>query len=292
MRFTAFLDPESYFPIFRKDSPSEKEGESTEYKDSPKPKGKILEKEKHSSENKKDSPKHHFEGENFPSHQKVLAYENSHLGEGEPNYFEALTSGKFLWRLIFVLALLIISVLICLNVTLDNSVESWYYNLYKPDWAPDGITIVIIYSFLSLLYVWCWYTVAKVAKNSFVDLAFIGFYVLFTLCFIILFKYQNLKGARIIIDIITGYAGLLFIYTAFFLKIGSVSLYLFLFLGWSITMIIYSYQLQDLTKEYSILGLAKKGTSLYKKKVKLELMSGIKIDENGNKVEFNPDDQE
>ena len=293
MRFTAFLDPESYFPIFRKDSSSSKEDsskESVEYKDSPKPKGKVLEKE--ASMENKHSPKKHSEGENFPSHQKVLAYENSHLGEGEPNYFEALTSGKFLWRLIFVLALLIISVLICLNVTLDNSVESWYYNLYKPDWAPDGITIVIIYSFLSLLYVWCWYTVAKVAKNSFVDLAFIGFYVLFTIWFIILFKYQNLKGARIIIDIITGYIALLFIYTAFYLKIGSVSLYLFLFLGWSITMIIYSYQLQDLTKEYSILGLAKKGTSLYKKKVKLELMSGIKIDENGNKVEFNPDDQE
>jgi tryptophan-rich sensory protein len=285
MRFTAFLDPESYFPIFKKDSSPEKEKES-EYKDSPKPKGKILEKES------RKETKHHYEGENFPSHQKVLAYENAHLGEGEPNYFEALTSGKFLWRLIFVLALLIISVLICLNVTLDNSVESWYYNLYKPDWAPDGITIVIIYSFLSLLYVWCWYTVSKVAKNSFVDIAFIGFYVLFTLWFIILFKYQNLKGARIIIDIITGYVALLFIYTAFYLKIGSISLYLFLFLGWSITMIIYSYQLQDLSKEYSILGLAKKGTSLYKKKVKLEVMSGIKIDENGNKVEFNPDDQE
>ena len=149
MRFTAFLDPESYFPIFKKDSPSKKEKES-EYKDSPKPKGKVLEKEP--STETKYSPKKHSEGENFPSHQKVLAYENSHLGIGEPNYLEALTSGKFLWRLIFVLALLIISVLICLNVTLDNSVESWYYNLYKPDWAPDGITIVIIYTLNSKIY--------------------------------------------------------------------------------------------------------------------------------------------
>jgi hypothetical protein len=57
-------------------------------------------------------------------------------------------------------------------------------------------------------------------------------------------------------------------------------------------MIVYSYQLQDLSKEYSVLGLATKGTSLYKKKMKLEMMSGIKIDENGNKTEFNPDDQE
>jgi tryptophan-rich sensory protein len=280
MRFTAFLDPETYFPIFRKF-----DSESKSPEPSPK-KHEILEKENLKTKSSES------EGTNFPSHEKVLKYENSHLGEGEPNYFEALTSVKFLWRLVFVLALLIISILICLNVTLDNSVESWYYNLYKPDWAPDGITIVIIYSFLSLLYVWCWYTVAKTVKNSFVDLAFIGFYVLTTLWFIMLFKYQNLKAGRIIMDIITGYAAFLFIYTAFFLKIGSVSLYLFLFLAWSIVLIVYSYQLQDLSKEYSVLGLAKKGTSLYKKKVRLEMVSGIKVDQNGNKVEFNPDDQE
>lgn len=277
MRFTAFLDPETYFPIFKKEHTYTPMKEEKEEK-------------KVSHLEHKDAKPH--EGENFPSHEKVLKYENAHLGEGEPNYFEVLTSVKFLWRLVFILALLIISILICLNVTLDNSVESWYYNLYKPDWAPDGITIVIIYSFLSLLYVWCWYIVATTVKNSFVDLAFIGFYVLFTVWFIVLFKYQNLKGGRIIMDIITGYVALLFIYTAFFLKIGSVSLYLFLFLGWSIAMIVYSYQLQDLSKEYSVLGLAKKGTSLYKKKVRLELVSGIKVDESGNKVEFNPDDQE
>lgn len=280
MRFTAFLDPETYFPIFRSFDSESKTKES-----SPK-KHEILEKE--NLKTKSSEP----EGANFPSHEKVLKYENSHLGEGEPNYFEALTSVKFLWRLVFVLALLIISILICLNVTLDNSVDSWYYNLYKPDWAPDGITIVIIYSFLSLLYVWCWYTVSKNVKNSFVDLAFIGFYVLFTLWFIMLFKYQNLKAGRIIMDIVTGYVACLFIYSAFFLKIGSVSLYLFLFLIWSIVLIVYSYQLQDLSKEYSVLGLAKKGTSLYKKKIRLEMVSGIKVDESGNKVEFNPDDQE
>ena len=55
---------------------------------------------------------------------------------------------------------------------------------------------------------------------------------------------------------------------------------------------IVTYQLQDLSKEYSVLGLATKGTSLYKKKMRLELVSGIKIDENGNKTEFNPDEQE
>jgi tryptophan-rich sensory protein len=279
MRFTTFLDPEFYFPVLK-------------HPHSPKREEPISKKEDSMTKEHSMMKEHTHEEPKLLNHEKVLKMETENLGDGEPNYFEVLTSIKFLWRLVFVLAMLIISVLICLNVTLDNSVESWYYNLYKPDWAPDGITIVIIYSFLSLLYVWCWYTVAKVAKNTYVDLAFIGFYVLFTLWFIIIFKFQNLKGGRIIMDIVTGCAALLFIYTTFFLKIGSVSLYLFLFLVWSITMIVYSYQLQDLSKEYSVLGLATKGTSLYKKKMKLEMMSGIKIDENGNKTEFNPDDQE
>lgn len=214
------------------------------------------------------------------------------LPSGEPNYFQTLTSFRFVWKLIFVLILLIISILVCLNVTLDNSADSWYYNLYKPDWAPDGITIVIIYSFLSLLFVWCWYVVSKVANNTLVDLAFVIFYALYTIWFILLFKYQRLDVARILMDILTGYAGALLIYTAFYLRIGSVSLYLFLFLSWSIVMIFYSYKLQDLTKEYKILGLVDKGSSLYKKKIRLEVVQGIKVDEDGNKIEFNPDDQE
>jgi tryptophan-rich sensory protein len=258
MRFTNFLDPETTFPFLGHRNPP-KEPEKS----------------------------------NNPQHDKILKEETSKLGEGEPNYFEALTSGKFIWKLIFVLALLTMSILIILNVSLDTSSESWYGNLYKPDWAPDGITISIIYGFLSLLFVWCWYTVSKIARSTTIDLAFIGFYVLYTLWFIMLFKYKDLKTARVLIDVITGYCGLLLIYTIFYLKIGSVSLYLFMFLGWSIVMIFYSYQLQDLSTEYKVLGIVKdKSSSLYKKKMKLEVVSGIKINENGEKIEAIPDEQE
>jgi len=297
MRFTAFLDPENYFPIFRKEA-------------SPKPKSKddvvasILAREDKASEKENYSPKsspstknlkdaNFLDKEKNMNHSEVLNYENKHLGNGEPNYFEALTSFKFLWKLLFIVALLLISVLICLNTTLDNSSESWYYKLYKPDWAPDGITITIIFSFLSLLYIWCWYTVSKAANNSFVDLFFIGFYVLNALWFIILYKYHNLETSRILSGVIVGYASLLLLYCVYFLKIGSVSLYIFLMLGWWVTLIVYSYQLQDLTKEYSALGLINDPkSSLYKKKMKMELMEGIKITASGDKIEFNPDDQE
>jgi tryptophan-rich sensory protein len=263
MRFSRFLDPETYVPFFEAGQ-------------------KLMNSEKQEVSNK--------EGAN---HKQLLKEETAKLGEGEPNYFEALTSFKFLWKFIFVIALLVISVLLTLNVTLNNNVDSWYYNLYKPDWAPDGITIVIIYSFLSLLYIWCWYSVSKTAKSSTIDLIFMGFYVLNTVWFIVLFQYQNLETARILMDVIVGYGSILLIYTFFYLKIGSVSLYLLLFLGWSVLMIFYSYRLQDLSKEYSILGIVKdKSSTLYKKKVRLETVNGIKITETGEKIEFNPDDQE
>lgn len=259
MNFSRFLDPEMYVPFFKAIQSSSKSTEQPESID----------------------------------HQKVLKEETAKLGEGEPNYFEALTSFKFLWKFLFVIVLLVISVLITLNITLNNNADSWYYNLYKPDWAPDGITIVIIYSFLSLLFIWCWYIVSKTARNSFVDLLFMGFYVLNTVWFIVLYQYQNLGTARILMDIIVGYCAILLIYTLFYLKIGSISLYLLFFLGWSILMIFYSYRLQDLSKEYSILGIVKdKSSTLYKKKIRLETINGIKVTETGEKIEFNPDDQE
>jgi len=257
MNLIAFLDPTNYLTIFKK---------AEDIVKMVKP---------------KDSEK-----------KEVPVEKTDVLSSGEPNYFQTLTSFRFLSKLIFVLALLVISILICLNVTLDNSVDSWYYNLYKPDWAPDGITIVIIFSFLSMLYVWCWYTVSKYTRNTFVDIAFAVFYILNTLWFILLFKYQRLDVGRILMDVITGYAAVLFLYTAFYLKIGSVSLYLFLFLGWSIVMIFYSYKLQDLSKEYKILGIVDKSSSLYKKKMRLEMVQGIKVNENGERIEFNPDEQE
>ena len=263
MRFSRFLDPETYVPFFEA--------------------GKKL----------MNPEKKEVSSNDGVNHKELLKEETEKLGYGEPNYFEALTSFKFLWKFIFVIALLVISILLTLNVTLNNNIDSWYYNLYKPDWAPDGITIVIIYSFLSLLYIWCWYSVSKSVRSSFVDLLFMGFYVLNTIWFIVLFQYHDLKAARILMDVVVGYGTILLLYTFFYLRIGSVSLYLLLFLGWSVLMIFYSYRLQDLSKEYSILGIVNDKTStLYKKKVRLEMVNGIKITETGEKVEFNPDEQE
>jgi hypothetical protein len=56
----------------------------------------------------------------------------------------------------------------------------------------------------------------------------------------------------------------------------------------------FSIQSKELTKEFSILGNVAEdmNNSLYRQKLKLELMNGIKITADGQKIEFNPDDQE
>ena len=263
MRFSRFLDPEVYVPFFE------------------------------AGQKVTNSSTNNTSVSNVSKHKELVKEISENLGEGEPKYFEALTSFTFLWKFIFVIALLVISIVICLNVTLDNGVDSWYYNLYKPDWAPDGITIVIIYSFLSLLYIWCWYSVSKATRSFMVDLFFMGFYIVNTLWFVVLFEYKNIGAARILIDVVVGYGAILLIYSFFYLKIGTVSMYLLLFVGWSILILCYSYKLQDLSTEYGILGVVKDTkSSLYRKKMKLEKVNGIKITETGEKIEFNPDDQE
>ena len=51
--------------------------------------------------------------------------------------------------------------------------------------------------------------------------------------------------------------------------------------------------MHELDKEYKLLGIVKdKNSSLYKRKMKMEIVQGIKIDESGNKLVFDPLDQE
>jgi hypothetical protein len=74
MRFSRFLDPETYVPFFEAGQ-------------------KLMNPEKGGVSSN--------EGAN---HKELLKEETEKLGDGEPNYFEALTSFKFLWKFIFVIA--------------------------------------------------------------------------------------------------------------------------------------------------------------------------------------------
>lgn len=230
-------------------------------------------------------------------YMKNLVKETLELNEGEPNYFRMVTSVKFLFRLILVLTATIIAGVIIINNSVSNDPDTWYNLLYKPDWAPDGIIITAIIGFLAFIFAWVWYTTSLYVSGFsgfIIDMLFIITYVFVFLWAYFFFQKNKLETSRIFSYFIVGMFGLLFIITAFKMRLFSQSVLLLLSLAWWITIMFFTIQSKELTKEYGILGNVAEdmNNSLYRQKLKLELMNGIKITADGQKIEFNPDDQE
>jgi tryptophan-rich sensory protein len=230
-------------------------------------------------------------------YMKNLVKETLELNDGEPNYFRMVTSVKFLFRLILVLTATIIIGVIIINNSVSNDPDTWYNLLYKPDWAPDGIIITAITGFLAFVFAWIWYTTSLYTSGFMglvIDVLFIIAYVFVFLWAYFFFQKNKLETARIFSYFIVGMFGLLFIIIAFKMRLFSQSVLLLLSLAWWITIMFYTMYSKELTKEYSILGNVAEdmNNSLYRQKLKLELMNGIKITADGQKIEFNPDDQE
>jgi hypothetical protein len=228
---------------------------------------------------------------------KNLVKETLELNEGEPNYFRMVTSVKFLFRLILVLAATIVAGIWIITATTDTDPDTWFNLLYKPDWSPDGIIITSIIGFFAFVFAWIWYT-TSIYTSGFsgfvIDILFVSTYVLILLWAYFFYKKNKLETARIFSYAIVGMFSLLFIITAFKMRLFSQSVLILFNLAWWITIMFYSIQSKELTKEFGILGNVSEdmNNSLYRQKLKLELMNGIKITADGQKIEFNPDDQE
>lgn len=230
-------------------------------------------------------------------YMKNLVKETLELHDGEPNYFRMVTSIRFLFRLILVLTATIVAGVIIINNSVSNDPDTWYNLLYKPDWAPDGIIITAIIGFLAFVFAWIWYTTSLYTSGFtgfVIDVLFIITYVFVFLWAYFFFQKNKLETARIFSYFIVGMFGLLFIITAFKMRLFSQSVLILFSLAWWITVMFYSIQSKELTKEFGILGNVAEdmNNSLYRQKLKLELMNGIKITADGQKIEFNPDDQE
>ncbi len=230
-------------------------------------------------------------------YEKKLQKESSKLSEGEPNYFKLVTSLGFILRLLIIIGLTIASVVIILNVTQDTNKDSWFNVLYKPDWAPDGIIITVITCFFSFVYAWIWYSVSLhvSGKNAFfMNLLFLGTYLLVFLWAYYFYNQEKLEVARgLSYGIVAGFS-VLFIISSYFLRLFSPSVLLIFNLAWWLVIMFYSIQSKELSKEFKILGLVKEdmSNSLYRQKLKLEMAYGITVTPDGQKIEFNPDDQE
>lgn len=233
------------------------------------------------------------EGQNVQLINQQKKDERMKLAPGETNWFEIFTSLSFIIRLLVVVAVMTVCALIILNTTLNPDSKSWYNQIYKLDWAPDGITVVVIFAFLSFLFAWCWFRFAQMCNPVYVNVVFLlilGLQFTYTLC---LYRAQSLEAGRYLISFYLGFVSLLFLFSLWYFGFSDVSLYLFLYVGWLILVLLYTFGMKELDKEYKILGLVKdKKSSLYKKKMKMEVVEGIKVDENGIKTEFNPLEQE
>ena len=215
------------------------------------------------------------------------------LAPGETNWFGVFTSLSFIIRLIIVLAVMITCAIIILNVTCDASSTSWYNQLYKPDWIPDGITFVIIFSFLSFLLAWCWYRFSQCYASRWVDLLFIIILGLQLAWTIVLYSSHDITAAKYLISFYLGFAVILLVLSFYVFRFSDVALYSFLYMGWLILVLIFTFDVHELTKEYKLLGIVKdKNSSLYKRKMKMEAVNGIKVSEDGVMTEFNPLEQE
>ena len=227
---------------------------------------------------------------------KKVKVEESKLAPGEVNWFKVLTSAKFVIRLAIVLVVVIVCSLIILNVTLDPNSKAWYNTIHKADWMPDGIISVIIFAFVSALLAWVWYRLDDAMTGYWKWIVNICVVVILALQFtwtLMLYKNQNLKAARYLSCFYLGFVSLLFIFSFWYMGFSDISLYTFIYTGWMVIVLCYTFGMHDLTKEYALLGIVKdKSSSLYRKKVKMEVVQGIKITEDGQKVEFVADEQE
>jgi tryptophan-rich sensory protein len=233
------------------------------------------------------------EGQNVKLIESQKVEERLKLAPGETNWFEILTSMSFIWRLLLVVAVMTVCAIIILNITLNPNSKSWYNQLHKLDWSPDGITIVVIFAFLSFLLAWCWFRFSQFCNPTFINTLFIIILALqfsWTLC---LFRVESLEAGRYLSCFFLGFMSILFIFSLWYFGFSDVTLYTLLYVGWLIIIVCFTFGLHELDKEYKILGLVKdKKSSLYKKKMKMEIVQGIKIDESGLKHEFIPDEQE
>ncbi len=228
--------------------------------------------------------------------ERNVRYEESQLAPGETNWYKVLTSPNFIIRFAIVLAITIICTLIILNVTLDPNSKSWYNKLHKPDWMPDGVISAVIFAFASLLLAWVWYRLDEMTSgytNWVVNIWIVIILVLQFVWVLMFYKNQNITAGKYLICFYLGFMALLFIFSLYYTRFSDISLYTMLYTGWLVMVLCYTFNVHNLDKEYKLLGLAKDTTSsLYMKKMKLEIVEGVKITEDGQKIEFNAEEQE
>lgn len=211
----------------------------------------------------------------------------------ETNWFQVLTDSGFVIRLVIILLATVYCMVVITGVTMSPNSKSWYYKLHKPDWAPDGVIIGIIFGFFALLLSWVWYRFSLIPGGIWFEILILAMTVLLILWTVFLYQGQNISVAKYLICFLLGLSVLLLISCWWKFGFRDVTLYSFMYVGWLVVILLYTFDLHELDKEYKLLSIVTdKKSSLYHKKMKMEIVEGIRITEDGEKIEFNPDEQD
>ncbi len=209
-----------------------------------------------------------------------------------------LKDRSFVLRFIISIVFILIIDLIILSITSDSKSTAWYNQIYKPDWMPEPIPFVIITTFFVILLCWCWYRLSCHFKNDafyswLVDIMFLTFFGLFLAWGIVFYGQNNIQAGRWLICFTLGLAVIILITCFYFLRFSDATMFALIMVLWLTLTVFVCFNMHSLDKEYKILGIVRdKNSSLYRKKDKLERLEGIKVTEQGEKIEFNPEEQE
>ena len=209
-----------------------------------------------------------------------------------------LKDRSFVLRFIISIVIILIIDLIILSVTSDSKSTAWYNQIYKPDWMPEAIPFVIITTFFIILLCWVWYRLSCYFKNNLLnswltDIMFLIFFGLLLAWGIVFYGQHNISTGRWLICFVVAAAICILVTSFYFLGFSDATMFSLILVLWLILTLFVCFNIHSLDKEYKILGIVRdKNSSLYRKKDKLERLEGIKVTEQGEKIEFNPEEQE
>jgi tryptophan-rich sensory protein len=112
------------------------------------------------------------------------------------DFVTEITNSAFIFRFVLVISVLIIGLVII------GKANSWLRTIQRPEWGPMANVNAVIWSFLFILYAWCWYR-AIITSSTLSPLLLNGLFAgglfLFLLWVIIFYQNQEPVTARWII---------------------------------------------------------------------------------------------
>jgi tryptophan-rich sensory protein len=112
------------------------------------------------------------------------------------DFVSEITNSAFIFRFVLVISILIIGLVIIAKA------KTWFRTIQKPEWGPMANVNAVIWTFLFVLYAWCWYRAIINPSTLSVKLLnglFVGGLFLYLLWVLVFYQSENPVTARWVI---------------------------------------------------------------------------------------------